>query len=55
MTTVTRVVNFIRAKGLNHGQFEFFLECGLEYADVPYHTGEIVKLRKSTEKVFRAA
>lgn len=39
MTTVTQVVNFIRAKGLNHRQFTFFLEeCGSEYADVPYHT-----------------
>ncbi|XP_031693441.1 general transcription factor II-I repeat domain-containing protein 2-like [Oncorhynchus kisutch] len=39
MTTVTQVVNFIRAKGLNHRQFKSFLEeCGSEYADVPYHT-----------------
>uniref|UniRef100_A0A3P8RHG8 Uncharacterized protein n=1 Tax=Astatotilapia calliptera TaxID=8154 RepID=A0A3P8RHG8_ASTCA len=37
MTAVTRVVNFIRAKGLNHRQFKSFLEeCGSE--DVPYHT-----------------
>ena len=39
MTTVTRVVNFIRAKRLNDRQFNSFLEeCGSEYADVPYHT-----------------
>ncbi|GAA6098908.1 general transcription factor II-I repeat domain-containing protein 2-like, partial [Tachysurus ichikawai] len=38
MTTVTQVVNFLRAKGLNHRQFKSFLnECGSEYADVPYH------------------
>uniref|UniRef100_A0A3P9DNK1 SPIN-DOC-like zinc-finger domain-containing protein n=1 Tax=Maylandia zebra TaxID=106582 RepID=A0A3P9DNK1_9CICH len=37
MTAVTRVINFIRAKGLNHRQFKSFLEeCGSE--DVPYHT-----------------
>ncbi|XP_069774260.1 general transcription factor II-I repeat domain-containing protein 2A-like [Narcine bancroftii] len=39
MNTVTRVVNFIRAKGLNHRQFKSFLkELGSEYGDVPYHT-----------------
>lgn len=39
MTTVTRVVNFITAKGLHHRQFKSLLEeCGSEYADVPYHT-----------------
>ena len=26
MSTITRVVNLIRAKGLNHRQFKFFLE-----------------------------
>lgn len=31
MTTVTQVVNFIRAKGLNQ-------ECGSAYSDVLYHT-----------------
>lgn len=39
VTKVTQVVNFIRAKGLNHRQFRSFLEeCGSEYTDVPYHT-----------------
>lgn len=39
MTTVTRAVNLIRVKGLNHRQFQSFLEeCGSEHADVPYHT-----------------
>ncbi|XP_063322782.1 general transcription factor II-I repeat domain-containing protein 2-like [Pelmatolapia mariae] len=35
MTIITRAVNFIRAKGLNHRQFKAFLE---EYGDLPYHT-----------------
>ena len=39
MSTIIRVVNLIRAKGLNHRQFKSFLEeIGLEYRDVPYHT-----------------
>ena len=39
MSTITRVVNLIRAKGLNHHQFKSFLEeNGSEYRDVPYHT-----------------
>ena len=39
MSTITRVVNLIRAKGLNHHQFKSFLEeIGSEYRDVPYHT-----------------
>lgn len=39
MTTVTRIVNFIRAKGLNHHQFKSFLDqFGSEHNDVPYHT-----------------
>lgn len=39
MSTITRVINFIRAKGLNHCQFKSFLEeFGSEYRDVPYHT-----------------
>lgn len=50
MTAVTRMVNFIRAKGLNHCQFKSFLgECGSEYADVPYHT-EVRWLRR--EKIL---
>ena len=39
MTTVTRIVNFIRTKGLNHRQFKFFLdEFGSEHTDMLYHT-----------------
>ena len=39
MSTITRVVILIRAKGLNYRQFKSFREeIGLEYRDVPYHT-----------------
>lgn len=39
MSTITRAVNFIRAKGLNHRQFKAFLgELDTEYGDLPYHT-----------------
>ena len=39
VTTVARVVNFVRAKDLNHRQFKSFLEeCSSEHADVPYQT-----------------
>jgi len=38
MSTITRAVNFIRAKGLNHRQFKAFLgELDTEYGDLPYH------------------
>ncbi|XP_070595014.1 general transcription factor II-I repeat domain-containing protein 2-like [Erythrolamprus reginae] len=37
MNTVTQIVNFIRAKGLNHCQFKFFLdEIYSELGDLPY-------------------
>ena len=39
MSTITRAVNFIRARGLNHRQFKAFLgELDTEYGDLPYHT-----------------
>lgn len=39
MSTITRAVNFIRAKGLNHRQFKAFLsELETEHGDLPYHT-----------------
>ncbi|KAK2814323.1 hypothetical protein Q5P01_000615 [Channa striata] len=39
MNTVTQVVNFIKAKGLNHRQFKSFLEqLGADHSDMPYHT-----------------
>lgn len=39
MSTITRAVNFITDKGLNHRQFKTFLEeLSSEYGDLPYHT-----------------
>ena len=36
---VVKIVNFIRARGLNHRQFITLLEdCNSDYSDVPYHT-----------------
>ncbi|KAG1952357.1 SCAN domain-containing protein [Pimephales promelas] len=39
MSTVVKTVNFIRARGLNHHQFQLFLkEVGSEHGDMSYHT-----------------
>ena len=39
MSTISRAVNFIRGRGLNHHQFKAFLgELDTEYGDLPYHT-----------------
>ena len=39
MSTITRAVNFIRARGLNHRQFKAFLgEIDSAYGELPYHT-----------------
>ncbi|XP_063735205.1 general transcription factor II-I repeat domain-containing protein 2-like [Eleginops maclovinus] len=39
MSIITRAVNFIRARGLNHRQFKSFLaELNSDYGDLPYHT-----------------
>ena len=55
MTTVTRVVNFIRAKDLNHRQFKSLggVWFGIRRR-ASSHRGEMVKQRKSTEQMFRA-
>lgn len=39
VTTVRKTVNFIRARALNHCQFQLFLqEMGSEHRDVPYRS-----------------
>ena len=39
MSYIEEVINFIRAKGLNHRQYKSFLEeFDLECKDMPYHT-----------------
>ena len=36
---VVKIVNFIRARGLNHKKFITLQEdCDSDYSDVPYHT-----------------
>ncbi|KAM9832983.1 uncharacterized protein ACBT44_016340 [Syngnathus typhle] len=51
-STVTQIVNFIKAKGLNHCQFKYFLEeCDSEYTDVPYHTEFLESKGKDTAEL----
>ena len=51
MSIITRAVNFIRARGLNHRQFKSFLvELNSDYGDLPYHT-EVQW--KGAGKIFR--
>ena len=39
MITVMQILHFIRAKGLNHRQFQSFLrDIDSEFADIPYQT-----------------
>lgn len=39
ISTVTQTVNVVRARGLNHRQFQSFLEeMHSEHGDIPYHT-----------------
>ena len=39
LTSVAQIVNFIRAKGLNHRQFQSFLQdIDSEFADIPCYT-----------------
>lgn len=48
MATVTKAVNFLRARGLNYHQFQLFLkEVGTEHTVMPYHT-EVRWLSRST-------
>ena len=56
MTKVIQVVNFIRSKGLNHHQFNSFLEeFGSEHSGVPYHTEVRWLSRGKVLIFFRAA
>ena len=52
--TVTKVVNFIRAKSLNHRQFVSLLEeTESGHADLPYHTNvRWLSLGKVLKKVW---
>uniref|UniRef100_A0A0E9XBG8 HAT C-terminal dimerisation domain-containing protein n=1 Tax=Anguilla anguilla TaxID=7936 RepID=A0A0E9XBG8_ANGAN len=38
MSVVVKTVNFIRARGLNHRQFDTFLSDNVIHAGLPYHT-----------------
>ena len=53
LTVVVEIINFIRARGLNHRQFKNLLEeCGSDYEDVVYFSHVRWLSRAATLKRF---
>jgi len=53
--TITRAINFIRVRDLNHRQFKTFLEeshSQQQHGDLRYHAGALAQPRKGPEKMF---